>query len=71
MGSLWDKRLVGATDHASQTLMACHKHNALMQPLMLPKDEVGDQMQGHCSYLGRMPLCGAAQHDAPRSSFSI
>jgi hypothetical protein len=43
MGTLWDKRLVGATVHASRTLMSRHIHKALTHPLMFPKDDFGDQ----------------------------
>jgi hypothetical protein len=57
MGSLWDKRLVGATVHATRTLMSRHVHKALTHPLMFPKDEFGDQCRdivatsGGCGYV--------------------
>jgi hypothetical protein len=41
MGTLWDKRLVGATVHASRTLMSRHIHKSLTHPLMFPKDNFG------------------------------
>jgi hypothetical protein len=43
MGTLWDKRPVGATVHASRTRMSRHIHKALTHPLMFPKDDFGDQ----------------------------
>jgi hypothetical protein len=43
MGTLWDKRLVGATVHASRTLMSRHIHKALIHPFMFTKDDFGDQ----------------------------
>jgi hypothetical protein len=56
MGFLWDKRLVGATVHATRTLMSCHVHKALTHPLMFTQDEFGDQCRdivatsGGCGY---------------------
>jgi hypothetical protein len=43
MGTLWDKRLVGVTVHASRTLMSRHIHKALIHPFMFTKDDFGDQ----------------------------
>jgi hypothetical protein len=43
MGTLWDKRLFGATVHASRTLMSRHIHKALTHPLMFPKYDFDDQ----------------------------
>jgi hypothetical protein len=56
MGYLWDKRLVGATVHATRTLMSRHVHKALTQPLIFPKGDFGDQymdivaISGGCGY---------------------
>jgi hypothetical protein len=43
MGTLWDKRLVGATVHVSRTLMSRNIHKVLTHMLMFPKDNFGDQ----------------------------
>jgi hypothetical protein len=43
MGTLWDKRLVGATVHTRRTLISRHIHKALIHPFMFPKDDFGDQ----------------------------
>jgi hypothetical protein len=57
MGTLWDKRLVGATVHASRTMMSHHIHNALTHPLMFPKDDFGDQC---CDIVSSSEGCGCA-----------
>jgi hypothetical protein len=57
MGTLWDKRLVGATVHATRTLMSRHIHKALTHPSMFIKDDFGDQCRdivstsGGCGYI--------------------
>jgi hypothetical protein len=44
MGTLWEKRLVGTTVHASHILMSRHIHKALTHPILFPNDDFGD----HC-----------------------
>jgi hypothetical protein len=57
MGTLWDKRIVGTTVHASRTLLAWHIHKVLTHPLMFPKDDFSDQC---CDIVSTSEGCGYA-----------
>jgi hypothetical protein len=46
IANLWDNGLIGATVHATQTLMSFHIHKALTHPSMFPKDDFGEQCRG-------------------------